>query len=202
MENEEILKSLAELETNLQTIKSARQQVEDIIASFQEIGRTAEEYSNALRGISTSLEEIIAGLNSIDTDVILQDLSGVSEKVDRIDSESKEFESRLNNELSHIKSVPSEAISGVSERIDRIDSENKEFESRLNNELSHIKSVLSEAISGVSEKVDRIDSENKEFEIRLNNELSHIKSDLKKNRLFTIASAVVIVILLILLLVR
>ena len=60
MIEEKINKSLNQLETQLKDVKSAREQVEKTVSSFDGLSQTASDYVNSLKGIENKLSELIS----------------------------------------------------------------------------------------------------------------------------------------------
>ena len=151
METKDILTSLAELETNLQAIKSARQQVEDTIASCQEIGKVAGSYSVALEGISTALGEVISGLK---------------ERQDFIDANASAIMQDFREQCDTNIKIQSDAVKSISETFKKdsnaiIDAAKAEFKKQVDNldsTLSTKSLALTTSIGNLNTEIAKLES--------------------------------------------
>ena len=151
METKDILTSLAELETNLQAIKSARQQVEDTIASCQEIGKVAGAYSVALEGISTTLGEVISKLK---------------ERQEFIDTNASAIVQTFREQCDTINKTQSDAVKGISDTfkkdsdaiIDAAKAELKKQTDNLDSTLSAKSLALTTSINNLNTERAKIES--------------------------------------------
>lgn len=151
METKDILTSLAELETNLQAIKSAKQQVEDTISSCQEISKTAGAYSAALEGISTNLEGV---------------LDRLKERKDSIDTEATAIVQEFRKQCGAVIGAQSDVAKGISETFEKdcsaiIEVAKIEFKKQTDNldsTLSAKSLALTTSISNLNAEITKLES--------------------------------------------
>ncbi len=68
--NENILKSLAVLEQNLKDIKSAKDQVNEVVTSSGDLAQAIESYNSSFDGLARNLETVLLEIKSVNTNTI------------------------------------------------------------------------------------------------------------------------------------
>ena len=151
MEVKDILTSLAELEANLQSIESAKKQVEATIASCTQIGQTAGQYSTALGGIATTVSDIVTLLNA---------------KKEFIESEAKEIlksfktqcETTVESEKTAIQGISTSFAASCTSVVDAARAELKKQSDNFESTISAKSIALNTSISNLNAEISKLES--------------------------------------------
>ena len=101
MNEDNILKSLVELEKALKEIDSAKRQVESTIESYKNVGVAVCKYSEGMSQVSKSLAEVASSLKG-KQDSLARDLNQI---LNDAKSELKNQASNLNAEIGRVRSL-------------------------------------------------------------------------------------------------
>lgn len=181
--NEIIYKSLSDLEKNLQEIKSANEQVKDVVSSSEAISKVIESYQHSFEGLSKNVKSILKD----STDFSAETISKLSEQVDVFKLEVNKL-SNLNIEAS-IKNIEKEVVlqfnKDLKKQLEHIDSKNIEFQSKINefkDQINRIEKMKLDIL--VNEVALSINNKINTFELIINEKIDSLinieKDTLKK----------------------
>lgn len=202
MDTQDILKSLANLEQNLQGIESAKQQVEKTVAAYDSTRLQLSKLSQDFSGISSELRTIVTiirdnqqELNASITEKIEQAFANIDDEASRLNEIatkiSKSFDSSCEKTVKTVRTKIDETISVFNEDVQQnlseitsaisgfkslITSIEGEFKSNSSLAITNLQKSLDTAVNGF---VNRIDGCIKDFSI-VEDELRSIVNQQKK----------------------
>lgn len=152
MDTQDILKSLANLERNLQGIESAKQQVEKTVAAYDSTRLQLSKLSQDLSGISSELHTIVTTIRDNQQELD----ASISEKIEMVFANINNEASRLSETATDIsKSFNSSCEKTVKTVRTKIDETISTFNEDVQQKLSEIAS----AITGFKSLITSIEGE-------------------------------------------
>jgi len=124
MNADKILKSLAELQQNLQDIESAKQQVLNVVNSSAEFSSSASACKIAFEGIASSSREIVENFNSLSVNLLSQLSNNIvllQNEILRLNEFKQNFVS-ISNNLDNLLNKVDTQYSDISNRLNLLDS--------------------------------------------------------------------------------
>lgn len=153
---QEILKVLHEMEQELAKIKSAKEQVDAVLAADENINKNLENYALALSGLSEKLQNLI--------NTIQNAANSVSDDASKFSAALKERQTDINNSSKTLAELLSdfkrqtETLSTIfSEKtqivLDKIENASKTISAAAHKDISKAKSELENTINSSNQKL-------------------------------------------------
>ena len=151
MEQKDILKSLAELETTLKGIESAKKQVETVVAAYSQLSTSASAYSKSIADISSNLAAIIANIKE-KNDVLQQEASTI------LDAFQTQCTAAVEAEKSSLKVTSSTFATDCNAVVENAKTAFKGQVDNLDSTLSAKCLALSSSISNLNAEIAKLES--------------------------------------------
>jgi len=123
MNADSILKSLAELQQNLQDIESAKQQVLNVVSSSEKFSSAASTCEIAFEGLSSTMHKMVANINEMNLN-LLSDLTTnielFKDEVQKLNDVNKQF-SAICDDVQNLQILTKSQHSEISQRLDLLD---------------------------------------------------------------------------------
>lgn len=204
IKSNDILKSLAVLENSLKDINSAREQVNEVVETSEDLAEVLKSYKDSFQSLSSNVKAVIEDSRKFNLDSIgklseqTQNFSNeitkltefdVSNTLNSIESEAiKYFQQNLRKPLDELD----KQVKNIQEEVEKLSESNfKEIIDTLEKEINEVLSSISSKIAsldraslGIAEKLnslqDKIDNIEFSSDFRNTNELiKHVESELK-----------------------
>jgi hypothetical protein len=171
--NEKILKSLADLEHNLNQINSAKEQVNKVVQTSVDLAKVIESYQSSFQGLSNNVKTILEDSSKYSVESITK----LSEQVDNFKAEVENL-SKIDvaNSIEKIeKEVVLKFEKNLNKQLSVLDLKSQEFQNKIDEFKSQISRIESMKLDFVINETSKNIIENiKSFELKINNEIGKI----------------------------
>jgi DNA anti-recombination protein RmuC len=218
MDNENILKTLAEMEEILDGVKSASEQVNETVAAYAQLGKTFSTYVDSLSSVNQTLKDIISNWNSSNINMKKEIQKSIQVCLDKLSDQIALFSKQCNNISEEYKKETDSAITTFSDKLDemsqkyindtnavvstldsKLEKTQKDFNWNVNKTAGEFSAKIDAAKNRFDDLLTKVDENNKKMINSFEDKFSIISEDIEGNQKSTKTYIVVTCIVIVLL---